>query len=44
MDRQECDEGLQLCRCCQTPLADADHCPLCGCEEFEEREDCAFVR
>ena len=24
------------CRCCNTDLKGSDHCPSCGCEEFEE--------
>jgi len=38
------DEDFETCRCCGTPLAGSDHCPLCGCEHFEEREDCPLVR
>lgn len=25
------------CRCDGTPMHGSDHCPECGCEEFEER-------
>lgn len=24
------------CRCCDTAMQGSDHCPECGCEEFEE--------
>lgn len=25
------------CRCCDTAMDGSDHCPECGCEEFEEQ-------
>lgn len=31
------------CRCCNTELRGCDHCPLCGCEELEERVDCPYA-
>lgn len=35
---------MDVCRCDGTPLGDSDHCPLCGCEEYEERGDCPEAR
>jgi hypothetical protein len=26
----------QACRCCSTDMGGSDHCPQCGCEEYEE--------
>lgn len=30
------------CRCCDAPLGDTDHCPVCGCEEYEEDPGCGY--
>lgn len=35
---------MDVCRCDGTPLGNSDHCPLCGCEEYEERGDCEHAR
>lgn len=28
------------CRCDDVPMGNRDHCPECGCEEFEETCEC----
>lgn len=33
-----------FCRCDGTDMRGNDHCPECGCEEFEEREPVRFDR
>jgi hypothetical protein len=30
------DCKAQRCRCCNAIMGDSDHCPDCGCEEYEE--------
>ncbi len=30
------DHWSNQCRCCGTPMQGSDHCPECGCEEYEE--------
>jgi hypothetical protein len=32
-----CECGSEHCRCCGCCLGAWDHCPRCGCEEYEER-------
>lgn len=27
---------MYYCRCCGAEMGNSDHCPECGCEEFEE--------
>ena len=37
MHTKECPVvNPQRCRCCNTPMGGSDHCPECGCEEYEE--------
>jgi hypothetical protein len=37
MDRLAREDTMTtLCRCCSTDMAGSDHCPECGCEEYEE--------
>lgn len=35
-----CGTRADECRCCGEYMEGSDHCPACGCEEYEERPDC----
>ncbi len=34
-------DSFTRCRCCLALMRGSDHCPQCGCEEYEESFDCA---
>jgi hypothetical protein len=36
LSAQSLAREAQACRCCSTDMGGSDHCPQCGCEEYEE--------